>query len=151
MQLTGSGNADAAGQGTYFENHCSRAIRKESGVLQTQGHPEMEVRCQVDHLSWGRRAPASSQAAERPPCCFTKTHLVGKVLMLTNPASCTFHSGVPWCSQTDELCSLLQEVLFLLQSATAASRVLSLNRQTAFPRPFVAGFPSTFLMLGALH
>lgn len=94
----------------------------------------------------GKEGPSSlSGSRTASPSCLTKTLLVGKVLILTNPASyCTSHCGVPWFSQTDELRSLLQEVLFLLQSATMASRVVSLSKQAAFSRPFMAGFPSTF-------
>lgn len=56
---------------------------KEAGVLQTQSHTEIEVHFRVDHLSPGRESPSSILDSKTDSwCCFTTTHLVGKMLIL---------------------------------------------------------------------
>lgn len=137
MQLPGSGSADAAGRGPHLKNHCSRAIRKESGVLQTQGRRDGGVLPGGSPVS-GREGPNSisgSRTASR--CCFTRNPSGWEDAPSQKPASCTFHSGIPGSPR------MTSSVLFYRKSSFFFHPDLqgfspSLNRRAAFTRPCVA-------------
>lgn len=137
MQLPGSGSADAAGQGPHLKNHCSRAIRKDSGVLQTQGHRDGGVLPGGSPVS-GREGPNSisgSRTASR--CCFTRNPSGWGDAPSKKSSVLYFPLWNSWFSQIDKLCSLLWKVQFLLPPRPPGFSP-SLNRQAAFTRPCVA-------------
>lgn len=82
---------------------------KRSGkelVFQPQSHKDIEVHWLDDHL-FPEQESRKSQAAEllasaETEAYFTRVHLVGKMLILGNLGSCTFHSGLFWFSRADE-------------------------------------------------
>lgn len=86
---------------------------------------------QINRLSQGRRAPTASQAAGLPARAASLDSSGWEdAHSKKNLASRIFHFKVSWFSQADKLCSLLQEVLLLLQSANMTSGILALSKQT---------------------